>query len=197
MIAWQHKKRRWLAVLCGIAIALTGFSRNFLGVHTPQDVIVGFLESLVIILIIGKVQSKISGNEKLIDILTLVGIVLTIAALIYIVFKPYPMEYVDGVLLVDPQIMMKDSFVACGVMIGILCGSYVERHFTHYEIPVGSANLPILTVIGGAILFAWRTWFAPATIVAALGIHWGNFIAYFLMGFFALVIWPQVIKKLA
>lgn len=197
VIAWQHKKRRWLAVLCGVAIALTGFSRNFLGVHTPQDVIVGFLESLVIILIIGKVQSKISGNEKLIDILTLVGIVLTIAALIYIVFKPYPMEYVDGVLLVDPQIMMKDSFVACGVMIGILCGSYVERHFTHYEIPVGSANLPILTVIGGAILFAWRTWFAPATIVAALGIHWGNFIAYFLMGLFALVIWPQVIKKLA
>ena len=52
-VAWQRKKRTWLAVLCGVLIALTGFSRNFLGVHTPQDVIVGFSEALILILIIG------------------------------------------------------------------------------------------------------------------------------------------------
>ena len=37
----QWSKRRWLAVICIICILLTGFSRNFLGVHTPQDVLVG------------------------------------------------------------------------------------------------------------------------------------------------------------
>ena len=47
-IAWQYKKRKWLAVLCGVLLALTGFSRNFLGVHTPQDVIVGFSATLII-----------------------------------------------------------------------------------------------------------------------------------------------------
>ena len=30
-IAWQKNKRRWLAILCGVLLALTGFSRNFLG----------------------------------------------------------------------------------------------------------------------------------------------------------------------
>jgi len=40
--ALVRKKTRWLAVLCAVMIALTMFSRIFLGVHTPQDVLVGF-----------------------------------------------------------------------------------------------------------------------------------------------------------
>ena len=35
------KKLRWISVLCFICLGLTAFSRNYLGVHTPQDVLVG------------------------------------------------------------------------------------------------------------------------------------------------------------
>jgi membrane-associated phospholipid phosphatase len=107
-IAWQKEKRKWLAILCGVLIALTAFSRNFLGVHTPQDVIVGFCESLAIIFVVGLVQKRVEGNEKTLDILTLVGIAAVVLTLIYILVKPYPMDYVDGKLLVDPQSMMND-----------------------------------------------------------------------------------------
>ncbi|NCC08057.1 MAG: phosphatase PAP2 family protein [Clostridia bacterium] len=45
---WQ-KKRRWLAALLILALITVGFARNYLGVHTPQDVFVSFfLCSLVI-----------------------------------------------------------------------------------------------------------------------------------------------------
>jgi membrane-associated phospholipid phosphatase len=71
--AWQKDRRRWLAILCGVMILLTGFSRNFLGVHTPQDVVVGFCESVLLIWAVGAVQKKIGDNEKALDILTLVG----------------------------------------------------------------------------------------------------------------------------
>ena len=37
----QKGKRKGLTVLCMILILLTGFSRNYLGVHTPQDVFFG------------------------------------------------------------------------------------------------------------------------------------------------------------
>lgn len=195
VFVWQKDKRRWLAVLCAVLIALTAFSRNFLGVHTPQDVIVGFFESVIIILVVGAVQKRIEGNEKLLDILTLVGIFAVIATIVYITLKPYPMDYVDGALLVDPQKMMNDAFMACGAFAGFLVGSYMERHYLHYEIPVGSKNLPILTVVGAAIMFAWREWFARATIVAAFGGHWGNLIACFIMVFFGMWIWPVVISK--
>lgn len=195
-IAWQKDKRRWLAILCGVLIALTGFSRNFLGVHTPQDVIVGFCESVIIILVVGFVQKKVNGNEKTLDILTLVGIVIVVLALIYIMVKPYPMDYVDGQLLVDPQKMMNDSFKAYGSFLGFLIGSYLDRHYLKYEIPSDAAQLPMLTVTGAAILFGWKELFAPPTIVAGLGGHWGNLIARFIMVFFAMSIWPMVITKI-
>lgn len=195
VVVWQKDKRRWLSIICGILILLTGFSRNFLGVHTPQDVIVGFCESVIIILAVGAVSKKVEGNEKLLDILTLVGLAAVIATLAYIMLKPYPMDYVDGVLLVDPGKMMNDTFKACGAFTGLMVGSYIDRHYLHYEIPVGAANLPVLTFVGFAIMFAWKEWFAPATIVAAFGGHWGNLIARLLMVLFAMILWPMVIHK--
>ena len=195
--AWQWKKRRWLAVLCIVLLVLTGFSRNYLGVHTPQDVVVGFVSTLIIILLVGWVQRKIDGDDRKLDILSLIGVFVVIGTIIYIMVKPYPMDYVDGVLLVDPNVMMNDTFCACGAFLGLLVGSYVERHYIHYEIPTGAKNLPILGFVGFLIAFAWREYFAPATIVPALGGHWGNFIARFILWFFVLVIWPVFIRKWA
>ena len=192
---WQKNKRKAVAILCAVLILLTGFSRNFLGVHTPQDVLVGFLHSSLLIFIIGIVGKKVEGNEKAQDILSIIGIVAVIATLAYIQLKAYPMDYIDGVLLVDPQKMMNDTFKGCGLLLGLSVGSYVERHYIHYEIPEGSTNLPILTCIGLGILLAWNQWFAGATITAAFGKHWGNLISFSLITLFATVIWPIVIKK--
>ena len=91
--------------------------------------------------------------------------------------------------------MMNDCFKACGAMIGLLVGSYIERHYIKYEIPVGAKNLPVLGFVGFIIAFSWKKYFAPATIVAAFGGHWGNFVARCIMWLFVVTIWPLVIKK--
>ena len=192
---WQKDRHRWVAVLCAVMIALTAFSRNFLGVHTPQDVIVGFAEATALILIVGAVQKKINGDDRKLDILSVVGILAVIATIIYITMKPYPMDYVDGVLLVDPQKMMNDSFKACGAMTGFITGSFLERHYIRYEVPEGKKSLPILGFVGFLIVFCWKVYIAPATIVACLGGHWGNFVARFLLWFFGVGLWPIVIRK--
>ena len=194
---WQRKKRTWLAAFCGIMIALTGFSRNFLGVHTPQDVIVGFTEAVIIITIVGAAQKKIGGNDRTLDLLSLVGVAVVICTLVYITIKPYPMDYVGDVLLVDPAKMMNDSFKACGMFLGLLAGSFIERHYIHYEVPTGAKNLPILGFVGFMIAFSWKEYFGPATLVAAFGGHLGNLITRFLLTFFVVAVWPVVIRKWA
>ncbi len=193
--AWQWSKRKWLAIILGALVLLTGFSRNFLGVHTPQDVLVGMTEGIVLIIVVTIVEKRINGNEKALDVLTLVGILATVGVILYITLKPYPMDYVDGELLVDPQSMMNDSFKACGGFLGFLIGSFIERHFIRYEIPEGSASLPILSCVGFALMFGWKELLAPATIVPMLGGHWGNMLARGVMVLFALTIWPLVIRK--
>ena len=195
--AWQKDKRKWLAVICAVMIALTGFSRNFLGVHTPQDVIVGFSEAVIIIVLVGIVQNKINGDDKKLDILSIVGVIAVIVTIIYIKTKSYPMDYVDGVLLVDPNKMMNDTFKGCGEVLGIIAGSYLERHYIHYEIPTGAKNLPILGFVGFIIAFSWKEYLAPATFGLAFGGHWGNLIARFILYLFVVAIWPMFIQKWA
>ena len=192
---WQWNKRRWISILCDVLILLTGFSRNFLGVHTPQDVVVGITEGLLLVAVVIFAEKRVADNDKALDILTVVGILVTVGVILYITLKPYPMDYVDGKLLVDPQKMMNDSFKACGGFSGLLIGSYIERHFIRYEIPQGSSSLPILSCVGFALLFAWKELLAPATIMPLLGGNWGNLITGFLMVFFAVVVWPLVIRK--
>jgi len=196
IIAWQKDKRRWLAVTCAVLILLTGFSRNFLGVHTPQDVVVAFLESVLILFAVSIISKKVDGNEKMLDILTVIGVAVVIISLIYIQVKPYPTDYdAAGNLLVDPSKMMNDCFKACGSFLGFLIGSYVDRHYLHFEIPEGSKKLPILVSVGAAITFSWKEYFGPATFGAAFGGHWGNFIVRLIMLLFAMIVWPVVITR--
>ena len=195
VFAYQRKKRRWLAVMCCIAIALTGFSRNFLGVHTPQDVVVGFIEGVVVILVAGVIMRAVEKNSTIADILTVLGIAAVVAVLIYIQVKRYPLDYVDGQLLVDPNVMMNDCFKAYGGFTGFLIGSFIERHYIHYEVPVGHPNLPVLGTVSVVTLFVWKTYFEKVTLVAALGGHWGNFVSCFLIVFVALTIMPILIMK--
>lgn len=190
------KKKRWVAVLCIVLILLTGFSRNYLGVHTPQDVIVGITESIVVIFLAGLLMKWMDGNEKRADIMTGVGILIVIGTLLYITLKSYPMDYgEDGKLLVDPKSMMNDAFKACGGMLGLLIGSFVERHYIHFQVPKGSKMLPLLVGIGLGILYGWKYYFAGATIVPLLGKHWGNLLARSMMTFFAVAVWPLVIRR--
>ena len=196
-IAWQKNKRRWLAITLGVVLFLTCFSRNFLGVHTPQDVVVGFAANAILVWITGIVMDKVGDDEKMLDRLTIIGILVVIAILVYINVKPYPMDYVDGKLIVDPYKMMIDTIKACGAFTGFLIGSFVERHYLHYEIPTGekAKNLPVLVAVGAGLLFAWKEWFGPATITAMFGVHIGNFITRCIMLLFALIVWPIVIQK--
>ena len=192
---WQWNKRRWVSVICIVLLILTGFSRNFLGVHTPQDVAVGFGATAILMFIMAKVQDKLEANDKAKDILTIAGILLVIVVLIYIQVKPYPMDYVDGVLLVDPIKMMKDTFKSAGMFLGFVIGSYIERHYIKYEIPEDSKNLPMLGFIGVVIVLSWKEYMGSAIFAGLLGDNWGNFVARFLLSILAIAVYPVLIKK--
>lgn len=190
-----RKKKRWVAAVCVILILLTGFSRNFLGVHTPQDVIVGITEAAVIIVLTGLLMKWMDGNEKRADLMTGAGILAVIGTLLYVTLKSYPMDYADGKLLVDPKSMMNDIFKACGAMAGLLAGSFTERHFIRFRVPKGSPLLPLMVGIGLGILYSWKYYFAGATVIPLLGKHWGNLAARALMTYFAVAVWPLVIRR--
>ena len=96
------KKHKFLSVLIILGILLVGFSRNYLGVHTLQDVIFGLSIGFVLIFL---VNALINWCEKSKDrYILFASIVNVLVALFvwYVLFKDYPMDYVNGKLLVNP-----------------------------------------------------------------------------------------------
>ena len=115
----------------------------------------------------------------------------------YILLKPYPMDYVDGALLVDPQKMMNDTFKGAGGFIGLMVGSFIERHYIKYTIPRSSATLPVTVCIGTALVFIWRQYLEAITFQIWFGKHWGNFISAFILVGLAVTVYPVFIMKTA
>ena len=125
---------RLLFLLCWAFVLLVGFSRNFLGVHTPQDVVVGLAEGIMLVKLVPHVLDWVDEGERR-DVLVAVGSVLTCAAyLAYVMLKPYPLSYDEtGALLVDPLVMQQDCFKSAGVFLGAMVGWAAERHLVRFE----------------------------------------------------------------
>lgn len=192
-----RKKFSWLSVLCMILILLTAFARNYLGVHTPQDVVIGTILGLIALWIAAKILNHPEHEHKLM----IIGLILCVINLVYIEFKPYPMDYADGKLLVDPFKMMNDSFHGTGILAGFIAGRYIEKRYVQFKSTGLNLKGIILALIGFIPYYFIVFTFASAypeimnALTSMFTEHGGRFVLGFSFMFYPVALWPMVIKK--
>ena len=131
---WQ-KNRKWFVGICIFMILLTAFGRNWVGVHTPQDVIVGILVTLVLVfcqyhmlLLLEKWPEK--------DILVLFASIIWAAVLLY---------------------FMPESKKACGILLGVYIGWFIERRWIHFEVKGSLLHRTLQYILGmGFVLVVYK-----------------------------------------
>lgn len=187
------KEKRWISIVCIILLLITGFSRNYLGVHTPQDVLVGLLLSLGAIWLMSKIFPYLREHPEKENIMLLAMFILGWAGIAYITFKPYPMDYVDGVLLVDPQKMMNDGYGDISCMIAFPIARYIERRWINFESP-GLNTKGITVGIVGLIPMWAMIKYMKAPLDQALGSHWGHFTYTMIVVMYVIALFPLIIK---
>ena len=188
----SQKKHRWISFICLFMILLTAFSRNYLGVHTPQDVLAAILLGAAVVFAISKLFAYLSAHKEKENMFLAGGIVWGILALIYISLKPYPRDIVNGELLVDPEVMMKDGFGCIGRFTALCSSRYAEKKWVRYS-PSASLKTAVLGIAGAVITMLIIT-FGGSPLEAILGMHWGAFAKNFIMMSFIIIIWPAVMK---
>ena len=132
--AWKlRKRRRAVSIFLVVITLLVAFSRNFLGVHAPQDVLVALAETALSIwlsqLVIAWVRRETTKDTTVLAI----GIAVAVVLMAYTALKPYPMDYVDGVLLVDPTKMKLDAFSCAGILAGVTAGWFLEHRYVRFS----------------------------------------------------------------
>ena len=187
-------KSKIFRIFCFLIIVLVAFSRNFLGVHSLQDVIVGFILSISVLFLVKYFLDKadLKNNIKFDGIFTTVMIILNLAILYYISTKSYPMDYVDGKLLVDPAQMQKGIFKSSGMFMGLLLGSFIERHFIDFQVAQNNFRRIFEGIIGAIIIYILIKYVSKLLVI-----HLNNFgflLNTVLIGLFITAIYPFFIK---
>ena len=192
--AWENKKTRWVSVIMVLWVLLTGFSRNYLGVHTPQDVFVGIFESVLCLILTAKLFQYLDAHPEKEDVLLLCGFLFCWAAIAYITFKPYPRDLnAEGKLIVDPNKMMDDGYGDLGKMMGFIIARYIEKRWIRFEPRRFDPVCVVVSLVGLVGMVLLKTYLSPVMKVW-LGSHWGKLVFSVIYTGYYIALFPLVLK---
>ena len=184
-----------LRLFLGIILALVAFSRIYLGVHAPQDILAGTAAGLLVMWLIFRLTLYLKKHPEK-DILVLyAGIGIAGAVAVFAAFKSYPEDFDQtGKLLVDGAKMAVDTFKGVGWCMGFLVGWVLERRYIGF-----STDIPLIkgiTRLTAGLLgyYAVSLIFMPLikNLVPGAG---GTTVSCFLQMFYVTFIFPWCIKK--
>ena len=189
----SSSRHRGISILFWSVALLIGFSRNFLGVHTPQDVIAGLCIGFVSIYASGKVLSWAEASEGRDFVLALIMTAVTSVFLIFVSLKSYPAVTSGGELLVDPVEMIEDCYKIGGVLIGIAIGWILERRTVDFSTDVSTKCRILRAAAGIPAVAALST--VSKLAAAPLGLWAAGFIESFIPVVFVIFIWPLIFVR--
>ena len=182
-IAASSERRRTQIIAVALAV-LVGFSRMYLGVHTPQDVAVGALTSVVMILACRKVT--LYDHPIGMKILVAVLIAMATGLLCFVSFYPFPAD-TDAHNLASG---LKNAYTMMGSLVGVAIVYLVDRKYLQFETHAVWWTQILKAVLGlGLVLLVKEGLRAPLELL--LPEYPARAVRYFLIVVTAGILWPM------
>lgn len=186
--ALAHRvKKGWAYIAAAVLIALVGFSRMYLGVHTLLDVGVSLVTGLLVIALCTALFNRIGDGAKPFAIASGIVAALCLGLIIFILTVTKQGAQAG---------QLKDASVLFGTAFGLFAGSIVERRFIDFDTKARWWVQIIKVVLGLAIVLGLRMALKPAlALISDSPLMDGA--RYFLMSFVAIAVYPILFKVLA
>lgn len=179
---WKNNK--WLSIffiLLGFSVL---FSRNYLGVHTPQDVIVGCLFSIIYIFAVSKFFNWIDKKEN--GHLIFLGAVLIVSTFIITMI-------ITGILKEE----LISYYSELAMLLGVCIGYCIDKKYIKYELPkINIYKKIIIGFVGVVCLYTILHLVYYLVSGTELDIY-KRVITYFCMSIFSTIIYPAIIKTVS
>lgn len=148
---FYRKKYRLLIIPCALVILAVGFSRNFLGVHTPQDILVAILETVAVMFVVEKIFNEVERDRNFAQTAFVGGVILCVVSAVYLLAKSYPIDYIGGQVIVSPESARLDVIDGIGLTVGFLVSVALERRFVNFSTNVDLGVKIRRVIIGGVV----------------------------------------------
>lgn len=188
-----YEPKKWKTILCTVLILLVAFSRMYLGVHTPLDVIVSLIFALGLILLFRPVFKTEESMHKLMPIVVVASVILSVGFLAYVLS-------LSGVSFLDPhnyQSGLKNACTLIGCTAALIPVYILDRKYIKFETNA-RWYAQIIKLVGGLLgVLAIKSGLS-APLTALFGNEFvARAVRYFLIVVFAGSVWPLTFKWFA
>lgn len=180
-------KTKWVRIAAIVVAILVPFSRMYIGVHTPLDVLVAAAMAIILLLILKPV---VLGNTKRnMPILLAVMFVLGISYLCFVEFYPFPAD-IDQHNLASG---LKNAYTLVGALLGMLVVYIVDEKWIHFTTKAVWWAQLIKVAFGLVLVLAVKSGLkTPLNML--LGESIGRAVRYFLIVIVAGIVWPLTFR---
>ena len=190
-IAAYNRKKRWVTVLSVVIIVLVSFSRMYLGVHTPLDVVTSLLISLGLILVLHPWFETEEKFNKAYPVIVVISVICSFAFLAFVLFVSKDMS-LDAE---NYNSALKNACTLLGCTVGLVLVWVVDTMFVNFDTKAPWYAQIIKAVLGFAIVLLIKSGLS-APLTAIFGNEYvARIVRYFLIVVFAGAVWPLTFKK--
>ena len=181
------EQRRWLLVVCIVLAVLVGFSRMYVGVHTPYDVLVGAACALLLVICFKPIV--MGKSEKAMYVLMGILMATGIGFLLYVELHRFPADF-DAHNLTSAT---KNAYTMIGCLVGMLVVYFSEKKWVNFSTE-GTWWIQLIKVaLGlGLVLVVKAGLKAPLNLL--FGELPGRAVRYFLIVLVAGLLWPMTFQ---
>ncbi len=192
-LAIGQRKHKWIVIVSVAIVVLVAFSRMYLGVHTPADVLTSLAIALALILLLRPIFASEKNFRRFMPYVVVIGYVLTVALLCYAFL--HPATGVDAANLASTK---KNACTLHGAVMGLVIVFFLEKLFGDFDTRA-VWYVQVIKVVGGfaVVLLIKELLRVPLNFLCFGNEYVGRAIRYLLMVVFAGGIWPQAFKSLA
>lgn len=158
--------RRLLSLVCGLIVLAVAFSRNYLGVHTPQDVLAALLVGAVLIFLLEKVLRWADEGANR-DLLVAVA----------------------GCALCFLPMLRAGCLSNAGAGMGFFLGWVIERRFVRFDTNISWTQRGVRFIMGGTGVVFLLTVLSPALRLVMAG-KYAGFFTSFALAVFIMAVYP-------
>lgn len=186
--ASDNRKVRWI---CAVVCILVPFSRMYLGVHTPADVLVG--SGMALLLVFGLRKPILYGNDDVMPGILVILMVAAFGLLLYVEFWPFP-ESVD---VNNLQSGLKNAYTMVGSVLGLALVYPLERKYVNFSTKATWQGQLVKVMGGFAAVLAVKEGLRKPLDMLFSGHMAARAVRYFLIVLVAGLLWPKVFPHLA
>ncbi len=179
--------RKSVKIVSAILIGLVAFSRMYLGVHTPKDVLVSLLIGGVLVFALYPwICRAMTSPPRMIATISSL-IVMAIALVVYVECFPFPAD-VDPSNLAEGR---KNAWTVLSCAVSLLVVYAADHHRLHFETAAPPAAQGCKLGIGMILLLALKVGLKAPLLSLFHGHPIAHACRYFIVIVFAGVLWPM------